>query len=162
MTALRKMTEDEFRAFKKISVADYASDLMKGRSISREQALTEAEEEFDAALPCGLYTEYSFLMNVEDGNENRVGWIFFKYCSRRNEDRWYVFLEDLLIFESERRKGFASAAIDAMNALAKKDGCSSSELFVWDHNPVGARLYEKCGYKLHTRKEGGTYMVKEL
>lgn len=45
MITLRKMTEDEFRAFKKSSVADYAVDLMKGRNISPEQALMEAEGE---------------------------------------------------------------------------------------------------------------------
>ena len=59
------MTEDVFRAFKKSSVADYAVDLMKGRNISLEQALMEAEEEFDADLPDGLDTEYSFMMNLK-------------------------------------------------------------------------------------------------
>ena len=162
MMTLRKMTEDEFRAFKKSSVADYAVDLMKGRNISPEQALIEAEEEFDADLPDGLDTEYSFMMNIEDGNEKRVGWIYFKYYTREDDDQYYVFLEDLLIFESERRRGFASAAIYEMNTQARQDGCSSSVLFVWDHNPEGMSLYEKCGYKPYNREEGGTYMVKEL
>ncbi|MBQ4448513.1 MAG: GNAT family N-acetyltransferase [Clostridia bacterium] len=162
MITLRKMTEDEFRAFKKFSVVDYASDLMKGRDMNPEQALMEAEEEFDADLPDGLDTEYSFMMNIEDENENRVGWIYFKYYAREDDDQCYVFLEDLLIFESERRKGFASAAIHEMNILAKQDGCSSSVLFVWDHNPEGMSLYEKCGYAPYYRAEGGTYMVKEL
>ena len=162
MITLRKMTEDEFRAFKKFSVADYASDLMKGRDMNPEQALMEAEKEFDADLPDGLDTEYSFMMNIEDENENRVGWIYFKYYAREDDDQCYVFLEDLLIFESERRKGFASAAIHEMNILAKQDGCSSSVLFVWDHNPEGMSLYEKCGYAPYYRAEGGTYMVKEL
>ena len=102
------------------------------------------------------------MMNVEDENENRVGWIYFKYYAREDDDQYYVFLEDLLIFESERRKGFASAAIHEMNTLARQDGCSSSVLFVWDHNPEGMSLYEKCGYKPYNRVEGGTYMVKEL
>ena len=162
MITLRKMTEDEFRAFKKSSVADYAVDLMKGRNISPEQALMEAEEEFDADLPDGPDTEYSFVMNVEAENEHRVGWVYFKYYAREDGDQYYVFLEDLLIFESERRKGFASAAIHEMNMLAKQDGCSSSVLFVWDHNPEGMSLYEKCGYAPYNRAEGGTYMVKEL
>ena len=60
MMTLRKMTEDEFRAFKKFSVADYASDLMKGRDMNPEQALMEAEKEFSADLPDGLDTECSF------------------------------------------------------------------------------------------------------
>ena len=51
MMTLRKMTEDEFRAFKKFSVADYAVDLMKGRDISPEQALMEAENDEIQVLP---------------------------------------------------------------------------------------------------------------
>ena len=155
------MTEEEFRAFKKYSVDDYAVDLMKGQGLSHEQALTDAAAEFDRTLPDGLETENCFLMNIKDANENRAGWIEFKYYTNEEGKKW-VFLEDLLIFESERRKGFASAAIDEMNVLAKKDGCSSSVLFVWDHNPGGMRLYEKCEYKPYSREEGGTIMVKEL
>ena len=147
---------------KKSSVADYAVDLMKGRNISPEQARVEAEEEFDADLPDGPDTEYSFMMNIEDENEKRVGWIYFKYYAREDDDQYYVFLEDLLIFETERRKGFASAVINEMNVLAKQDGCASSVLFVWDHNPGGMSLYEKCGYQPYNREEGGLYMVKEL
>ena len=162
MMILRKMTEDEFRAFRKTSTADYAVDLMKGRNIGPEQALMEAEEEFDTDLPNGLDTEYSFVMNIEDENENRVGWIYFKYYAREDDGQYYVFLEDLLIFESQRRKGFASAAIHEMNTLARKDGCASSVLFVWDHNPGGMSLYEKCGYKPYNREEGGTYMAQDL
>ena len=90
------------------------------------------------------------------------GRIYFKYYTREDDDQYYVFLEDLLIFESERRRGFASAAIHEMNTLARQDGCSSSVLFVWDHNPEGMSLYEKCGYKPYNREEGGTYMVREL
>jgi GNAT superfamily N-acetyltransferase len=101
-------------------------------------------------------------MNIKDANENRVGWIEFKYYAHNDDDQKFVFLEDLLIFEPERKKGFAAAAIAEMNTLAKKDGCSSSELFVWDHNPGGMRLYEKCGYTPSCRGEGGTHMVKIL
>ena len=162
MITLHKMTEDGFRAFRQSSVSEYTSDLMKGRELSPEQALKEAEEEFDMILPDGLETKYSYLMNIEDANENKVGWIFFKYIANGEDDQSYVFLEDLLIFKSERRKGFASAAIKEMNTQAKKDGCSSSALFVWDHNPDGLRLYKKCGYKVESNAAGGVYMVKEL
>ena len=162
MITLQKMNEEEFRAFRAFSASDYAVDLRKGRDISPEQALKEAEEEFDEDLPDGLETKDSFVMNIVDANKNRVGWIWFYYFADEESDKMQVFLADLLIFESERRQGFASAAINKMNTLAKKDGCSSSLLFVWDHNPGGMRLYEKCGYKPHSRGRGGTYMVKEL
>ena len=78
---------------------------------------------------------------------------FKKYYTREDDGRYCVFLEDLLIFESERRKGFASAAIREMNELARQDGCASSVLFMRDHNPGGMRLYEKCGYRPYNLKK---------
>ena len=162
MVTLQKMNEEEFRTYMEFSVSDYAADLMKGRDISPERALKEAKEEFDGDLPGGLETKDSFVMNIVDANKNRVGWIWFYYFADEESDKMQVFLADLLIFESERRQGFASAAINKMNTLAKKDGCSSSLLFVWDHNPGGMSLYEKCEYKPYGRERGGTYMLKEL
>lgn len=162
MITLRKMTEEEFRAFKKYSVDDYAVDLMKGWSLSREQALKDAAAEFDRTLPDGLETEYSFLMNIKDANENRVGWIWFEYHKEESSGEKHVFLSNLLIFEPERRTGLSSAAIDEMNSLAGKDSCLNSELFVWDHNPEGMKLYEKCGYRPCRYEEGGILMAWEL
>ena len=43
MITLCKMTEDEFHAFKKSIVADYAVVFMKGRNINPEKALMEVE-----------------------------------------------------------------------------------------------------------------------
>ena len=137
MITLIRMTEEEFWVFRESSIADYADDLTTGQNVSRLQAVKE------------------------DSNGKNVGWIWFEYDTKDNGTQ-QVFLCDLLIFESERRKGFASASIDAMNALAKKDGCSSSVLFVWDHNPGGIALYEKNGYMLSERGEGGSFMLKEL
>ena len=161
MITLIRMTEEEFCVFRESSIADYADDLTTGQNVSRLQAVKEAEEAFDGGLPNGLETENSFIMNIEDSNGKNVGWIWFEYDTKDNGTQ-QVFLCDLLIFESERRKGFASASIDAMNALAKKDGCSSSVLFVWDHNPGGIALYEKNGYMLSERGGGGSFMLKEL
>ena len=162
MVTLRKMTEKEFRAFKKYSVADYAEDLIKGQSMSREQALMDAEKEFDRRLPDGLGTADNFLMNIENANGKNVGWIWFQYDMYGDTDTKQVFLADLLIFESERRQGYASAALNEMNTFAMADGCSSSALFVWEHNPGGMSLYEKCGYKPKDRRDGGTFMMKKL
>jgi len=113
------MTEKEFRAFKKYSVADYAEDLIKGQSMSREQALMDAEKEFDRGLPDGLGTADNFLMNIENANGKNVGWIWFQYDINGDSNTKQVFLADLLIFESERRQGYASAALNEMNTCAR-------------------------------------------
>ena len=162
MISFRKMTEEEFCAFKKSSVADYAQDLMKGQNIPPKQALKDAETEFDGMLPNGLETQNHSLMKICDAESGKeVGWIWFQY-DRDDDGAGFVFLNDFLIYEPARRKGYASSALREMNRLAKACGCKRSELFVWGHNPGGMRLYEACGYRSAGSKEGGTYMVLEL
>ena len=161
MIELLKMNETEFAVFKEYSVADYAEDLMKEKDITREQALFDASKEFDAGLPEGPDTKNSFVMNIQDESGKILGRIWYEY-ETDEEGNLSVFLCDLLIFEQERRKGHASSAIFQMNRLAKADGCLYSSLFVWNHNPAGMSLYEKCGYRPGAGGEGGIFMIKKL
>lgn len=163
MIQLRKMTEEEYQRFKAFSIADYAEDLIRGQDLSREQALRDSEDNFNALLPDGLETEGSFLMKIEDPQRGKdVGWIWFFYTPDEDEDMSLVFLSDFLVYEEERRKGYATAALHEMNRIAKAAGCSRSMLYVWEHNPGGKSLYEACGYLPADSTEGGTYMIKEL
>ena len=162
MITFNKMTEKEFLDYKEISIAGYAQDLMKEKNISNERARIDAKNEFEFGLPNGLDTENSFLMNIVAEDGKKVGWIWFQYDTNREGNSKQAFLADLLIFESERRKGYAFEAINEMNGIAKNDGCSSSALFVWDHNQEGLGLYEKCGYKPCQQGNGGWFMLKEL
>ncbi|MBQ7715184.1 MAG: hypothetical protein IJT70_04860 [Clostridia bacterium] len=54
------------------------------------------------------------------------------------------------------------SAIAEMERIAKADGCCESVLYVWDQNPEGYNLYQKCGYVAIEHEEGGTYMKKDL
>ena len=162
MITFNKMTEKEFLDYKEFTIAGYAQELVKGKNISYERARIDAKNEFEFGLPNGLDTENSFLMNIVAEDGKKVGWIWFQYDTNREGNSKQVFLADLLIFESERRKGYAFEAINEMNSIAKNDCCSSSALFVWDHNPEGLELYEKCGYKPYQQGNGGLFMLKEL
>lgn len=162
MVTLQKMTEKEFLDYKEFSIAEYAKDLMKGKSISPEQARIDAKREFEGGLPNGLETKDSFLMTIMNEEGKIVGWLWFQYDTNENDNSKQVFLADLYVFDSERRKGHASDALNEMNRMAKNDCCSSSALFVWGHNPEGMGLYEKCGYKPSQQGEGGIFMLKKL
>ena len=97
-----------------------------------------------------IWTNLNYIKNLEYYGTNKEG------------NSKQVFLADLFIFESERRKGYASDAINEVNKMAKNDCCSSSALFVWEHNSKGLGLYEKCGYKYFQQSDGGIFMLKEL
>ena len=157
MIRLRKMTEEEFLRFKEYSTADYAKDLMSRESLDVDQAFAMAVKDFSEALPDGLETQGQFLMTIEEvQNHMTVGCLWFHYEEQQ------VFLDDFLIHEAERRKGYATAALLEMERMAKADGCTESVLFVWDHDPEAAALYRRCGYDAVSRIDGGSYMRKEL
>ncbi len=161
IVALRKMTDEEFLHFKKFSIADYAEDLIKGEGLNREQALKNAENEFSGMLPDGSETPDQFLMAIEDvKNGKDIGRIWFSYEKKAGIQQ--VFLCDFLIYESERRKGYASAVLDEMEQMAKADGCAESVLYVWEHNVPGFSLYQKCGYTAIEKDDRGIYMKKVL
>ena len=160
--AMRKMTGEEYRRFREYSVSDYAEDLIKGEGLDREQARKKAEAEFSGALPGGPDTDGQFLMAVESAKTGKeVGWIWFSYEEGDGGTR-QVFLSDFLIYEAERRKGYAKAALREMERMAKNGGCAESVLYVWEHNIPAFSLYRECGYTAAGKGEGGIYMKKVL
>ena len=161
MIEFSKMTGEEYLKFREFSVSEYAKDLMNGEDLDHETALKNAGEEFSGMLSDGPDTEDHFVMTIRDSQSGKeVGWIW--YCYETDADVKQVFLCDFLIYENERRKGYASAALAEMERRAKADGCGTAALFVWDHNGPGAALYRKCGYMPEEQKDGGVRMKKLL
>ena len=73
-----------------------------------------------------------------------------------------VFLSDLLIYEKERRKGYAMASLTEMEKQGKESGCKESIIYVWKHNPAGIQLYKKSKYVTFRELEDGMYLKKKI
>lgn len=158
---IRKMTPEEFSAFRAESVASYADDLMQTSTLTREEALSKAGEDFRQELPQGQDTPDHFLMTILDSESGcDVGIIW--YLQEWTDGVKQVFLSDLLIRENQRNKGYATAALGAMEMNAKRDGCAESVLYVWGHNPAARALYTKAGYLPFRETAEGLYMKKSL
>ena len=159
---LRKMTEEEFQAFKEYSISDYAEDLIRGEGVTREQAYTDAKKEFLSMLPDGANTDGNYLMMIDDPvRKEKVGWIWFLFEEKKLNEK-QVFIADFLIYECERGKGYAKGTLNEMEAMAKEEGCSESVLYVWENNIPAYTLYQKFGYAIAKQTESGTYMKKRL
>lgn len=159
--SFRKMSFREFETFHEYSINDYVQDLMKARNISLESALKQVIKEFSEMLPEGEKTKDNSLMMIEDENSHKtVGiiWYLYEMAERTKQ----VFLNDLLIYKEERRKGYAMAALSEMVHKATEAGCRQSVIYVWKHNPSGINLYTKCGYVPFRELDDGMYMRKEI
>ncbi|MDE6852132.1 MAG: GNAT family N-acetyltransferase [Lachnospiraceae bacterium] len=78
---------------------------------------------------------------------------------RKQNRRNQVFLNNLLIYEEERRKGYAMAALSEIVSYAAGDGCRQSIIYVWKHNLPGINLYTKCGYVAFREWEDGMIIL---
>lgn len=105
-----------------------------------DEALIQAQREFEEMLPNGLETKDNILRFIVDAAEEKsVGVIW--YLFEMTDGVKQVFLSDFIIKEEERRKGYASAALIEMEQDAWRDECVESIIYVWKHNLPGFNLY---------------------
>ncbi len=156
---LRDMDTGEFSRFREFSIEEYARDLMARQHISGQEARRQARAEFDSELPLGLETQDQHLVMILDVQSGQsVGWLWYLY--EETDGIRQVFLNDLLIEESERQKGYASAALTEMERNAIRDGCAECVLHVFHDHTDAIRLYQQCGYTPFRQTEDGMYMKK--
>ena len=155
------MTEQEFKSFCQWSVEQQAKELMEERGLTWEEAVKETEEEIAQMLPNGPDTAHNDLMTIAEvsGGES-VGAIWM--LREETLGRKQSFLCDFVIWDTNRRKGYATAALALTEKKAAEAGCQESVLFVADRNAAAQALYEKCGYRVLRPSGYGKYMIKQL
>jgi len=155
------MTNDEFEIFYQWSIEHHANDLIEECHMSQEAAMKETKKEVAQMLPEGLNTEHNYLMTIkEKGSKEFIGFIWTIH--EETEGRKQSFLCDFVIWESKRRKGYATATLCLVEKHAAQAGCQESVLFVADKNFAARALFKKCGYQFLRQENYGKYMVKQL
>lgn len=159
--SLRKMTKEEYEAFYRWSVEHQVEELMEERQLSREEAMEETEAELSRMLPQGLDTAEQYLMTIlEDRTQENMGFI---WTLREETERGkQSFLCDFAVWESQRRKGYGSAALALAEHQAGEADCRESVLFVAEGNSGAMVLYQKAGYRILRQEAYGYYMIKQL
>lgn len=158
---LRKMTLQEYNSFYEYSVNNHANELMREMNISFEDALNKTEAELKEMLPADLDTVDNTLMVIEESTEGRnVGFMWYLY--EEIDGIKQVFLSDFVIKKDERRKGYATAALNQMKMNAKEYDCKESVLFVSKDNISAIKLYSSCGYIPFREYGDGIYMKMQI
>lgn len=111
----------------------------------------------------GYDTEYlnRYWTNGEDtlfvAEDNEVVAYLAVEVHRENEKN-YVYLDDLSVAEKYRRLGIGSALIHEAEAYAQEIGIQHILLHVEKSNTKAFQLYERLGYKIF-RDDGNRYMM---
>ena len=144
----RRLREDELPAFRERHRAEYRTQLVDWAGLSESLADRKAAED-TASLPAGAEVH---ALEV-DGRE--VGTIMVARREYYGEPR--LFLYDLWVDPAERGRGHGRAAMEELEAEARRRGLQVVEFNVWGGNSVARSLYRSLGYD-----ERAVFMSKEL
>lgn len=102
-------------------------------------------------------TEFLLATAHDDAPPSGVCQLRFRYgLWLAAEDSW---LEDLYVREDARRRGVASALVEAAIERAKARGCRRVELDVSESNPAAWALYEAHGFSADYKPPGRNVLM---
>ncbi|OLP67080.1 putative N-acetyltransferase YycN [Bacillus pumilus] len=136
------------------AIQRYAEEKVSAGTWTKEEALENAEDQFDSLLPDGIHTAHHELWNLLQGNQ-AVGWVWL--CFDPNHPQKEGFIYNFILFEDYRGKGLSKQAIAALEEQAQSLGVQKLTLHVFAHNQIARSLYEKTGFA-----ETGIYMSKPI
>ncbi len=155
----RKLTNAEFVKYKDFSVKDYASDLIKSKQETQENALSKSIFEFESILPNGMDTNNNYLYMIINNHQEEVGLLWY---GNNFEDMSVGFVFDIIIFENFRNQGFGYKTMKLLEEEAFSKQIKYIELNVFKHNRVAYNLYAKLGYMVKEDFDGNMTMRKTL
>ena len=147
MITLIPIEQNDFDAFLEREIFDYAQDKIKSSNWLPEQAMDKSRAEFQSLLPDGLSTKDQYVFTIFDNETgNKLGVMWFQ--SNLDAPHRRAFINDFVIKEEFRGKGFGKKAMKALHEKLWKLGVESVGLHVFAHNTNAIALYEKMGYEL--------------
>jgi ribosomal protein S18 acetylase RimI-like enzyme len=142
---LEPMTDEEFAAWLLPSVRALAENNVKCGRWAPEEALEMAKTEYTIMLPNAAATRTQLLYTVRDAASGKhVGSLWISM--RRKANRPEAYIEDLIINEDQRRKGYGRATMLAAITRARELGADTVGLHVFGHNPAARELYASLGF----------------
>jgi len=137
---LRPMTAEQFDVFVRVQGDSYAETLVE-TGLSPEAAAERSRTQMAALLPSGLDSP---------GMEFFHGWVGDTVVGLvwLHVDQPMAFVYDVEVVESERRKGYGAAIMNAAALWSRDHGHPVLGLNVFAHNTGAKALYEKLGYQV--------------
>ena len=145
MFRLEPMDEAQYVTWRAASQKGYASEKVKAGNWKAEEAERLSAEAFDALLPRGRESAGHELRAMRNDADEWVGHAWFTIEDR--EQGRVVFIYDIEVYEAYRRRGYARAALDAIDDYAREQGCMGVMLHVFGYNTAARELYRSQGFE---------------
>lgn len=124
----------------------YIEDLLRAGALDESRARQKAALDY-ASLSYEGETTYVAAYAEVDGAEQwvgAIGWGLRGFDAPHEEPTLYVY--DLEVFETYRRRGFAEAMLEHAIECAEGAGALAVRLTVWAGNDSAETLYRKVGF----------------
>jgi GNAT superfamily N-acetyltransferase len=141
---LRRMSADEFEAYRSRTVTDYAAAHVDAGDWSPDRAEGLAAAQTESLLPEGADTPGMLLLIAESHQDGVVGlaWVALEHGEKRG-----AWIYDIEIVPGQRGKGYGRALLHAVEQLVLEHGIESIGLNVFADNSFARKLYESTGYE---------------
>jgi ribosomal protein S18 acetylase RimI-like enzyme len=147
MVKLTPMTQPEFDAFLEADILSYAHENVLAGYWSETEAMARSRKEHKALLPKGPKSLYHHFYTIRDAKtEQAVGVLWFRTDLDSSRGSAHIF--DLEIDEPYRRQGYARAAMQELENVARGMGLRQLGLHVFAHNGAARGLYDALGYQV--------------
>jgi len=154
MITLRPMTEAEFRAYLAYAVPMYAQEKVEAGNWTAAESLALSKKSFDDSLPQGLATPRHHLFTLVNQAGESVGFLWYGIDAVKLA---LAFVYDFEIHAAFQRRGYATAALKALDDHARARGVKRLGLHVFAANAAARALYAKAGFR-----DTNVQMAKDL
>ena len=144
MLKFEPMQEEDFAAFFRKSIPEYAYDQMRAGNWTANEAVGRARDEFQKMLPNGLQTPNAYLRTILDEQDHKTGMLW--YFVDLNRLQKTAFLIDFFVFPESRHKGYEALAFALFENEARGLGVERVELQIFSHKIEDVLLYRENGY----------------
>lgn len=137
------MNQAQFVGFMEAVFPSYVGERAAADHVSLEMAEQYARVQLARLLPDGhLTVGHRFLRVLSTDSGQGVGDVWFWIDSENKQ----AFLYYIAVLPEHRRRGFASAALAAIEEMVRAAGCISLGLNVFSSNHGAIALYRKLGF----------------
>jgi ribosomal protein S18 acetylase RimI-like enzyme len=160
---LMPLTEDERETFLQEEVSDYADQQVRDAGWPRDEALQRAHAEIAPVFERELAEAVALgdrMWSATSADGESVGWLWVKPIEGTNVP--CVFLEQITVAASCRRRGYGRAMLGALEELLATDGVAELRLNVFVANEAARGLYSAAGYDEVGRDERRVRLRKRL
>ncbi|PWH15097.1 MAG: hypothetical protein DDG60_06595 [Anaerolineae bacterium] len=144
MIRFAPMSDEDFAAFLRKSIPEYAYDQTRAGNWTAHEAMAKARTEFQQMLPNGPQTPNQHLRIMLDDKDRKIGMVWY-FVDKRGE-RPKAFLIDFFFFSEDRHKGYEKEAFQILEAELREQGVRRIELQVFSHKFDEVNLYQNNGF----------------